>query len=76
MEANEADEYELSPLAEVGQALINISNGNNVWGALAQATANIANHEGTDLRQRLRYQRLCGFCDWMSARPRRRLMTA
>lgn len=38
--ALEADEYELAPFAEVGQALINISKGADFWGAFAQATAN------------------------------------
>lgn len=72
----EEREYVRSPLAEFGQALINIAAGEGVWAALAQATANIANHEGNSLRQRIRYERLCGFCDWMSGRQWRRLTIA
>jgi hypothetical protein len=72
----EAYDCELLPLAEIGRALINISEGADFWGALAQATANVANHEGNDLRQRLRYSRLCTFCDWMYGRPWRRLVAA
>lgn len=69
-------EYMRSPLAEIGHALINISEGARVWGALAQASANIANHEGNALSQRRQYERLSGFCDWMSGHPWRRLTLA
>jgi hypothetical protein len=60
LELEERD-YLRPPLAEFGQALINISNGSPMWDALAQAAANVSNHEGNPLRQRLRYERLCAF---------------